>query len=62
MLGEYILWIQYELGPLLLTWFNYNPSMDKWLYPWGPFYQHDLTITPPWISECILGAPFTNMV
>ena len=20
-------------GPLLLTWFNLNPSMDKWLYP-----------------------------
>ena len=19
--------------PLLLTWFNFNPSMDKWLYP-----------------------------
>ena len=20
-----------DLGPLLLTWFNCNPSMDKWL-------------------------------
>ena len=20
-------------GPLLLTWFNFNPSMDKWIHP-----------------------------
>ena len=23
-----------HLGPLLLTWFNFNPSMDKWLQAW----------------------------
>ena len=22
-----------DLGPLLLTWINFNPSMDKWLHP-----------------------------
>ena len=25
----YTMRIQYELGPILLTWINLNPSMDK---------------------------------
>ena len=28
LVGE-ITWTHCPLGPLLLTWFNFNPSMDK---------------------------------
>ena len=32
------------LGPLLLIWFNLNPSMDNWLYPSQSVVQNYLSI------------------
>ena len=29
IIWKYLLSLQYNQGPLLLTWFNFNPSMDK---------------------------------